>query len=191
MEEKQIDHSEHRWAAQGEDVSCIKCDCRPASVQSTLACVDGKDEVKQGDVRLVRMDDGTPSSIAVIIQLHEEDGFKWANVMHCHDDLEMATSIDLVLNPASATCNITSHIVVQTDLYTTCDMKNIHECLGTIGDHEAECISSVFRNQRPQSDQHWSGPRMTGELDHRWQFKVEQGEHARTVQQETLQRLLA
>ncbi len=190
MDKTQTDHTEHQWASQGEDVSCVHCDCRPASVQSTLACVGGEDEIKQGDVRLVRMDDGTPSSIVVIIQLHEEDGYAWANVMHCHDDLEMVTSMDLVLNPASATCKTTSYLVVQTDLYSTCDMKNIHECLGTIGDHEAECVSRVFRNQQPTSDHHWAGTRLTGKDDPRWQFKVDQGENTRLVQQASLKRLL-
>ena len=67
--------------------------------------------------------------------------------------------------------------------------------MGTVGEHELECMNEVFRNADVVSDYHYKGTRMGATLeeaqaDDRWQFKVVQGDWARLAQSDSLRILL-
>ncbi len=148
--------------------------------------------LKRGEIRTVTVGD-SPSRHALILELCEEEGEKWALVMYMHDVERMATSVDLILSSDSPTCDYDG--VLQTDLYTTCSLHQIGDIVGTVGEHELECMNQVFRNADVVSDYHYKGTRMGATLeeaqaDDRWQFKVVQGDWARLAQSDSLRILL-
>lgn len=162
---------------------------------------------KRGEIRRVQLGDSPTMNdrLALILQLHQDTHkggeSRWANIMYLHDDLKMATTVDLVISPSSP--SYTSAIddmqewfqVVQTDLYSACHIDQIKELVATVGDHELECINKVFRNEELESQYHWRGTPMGDTLeeakaDPRWQFKVKQGDWTRHAQSSTLEEVL-
>ena len=162
---------------------------------------------KRGEIRRVQLGDSPTMNdrLALILQLHQDTRWngsaRWANVMYLHDDLKMATTVDLVLSPSSP--SYTSAMddmqewfqVVQTDLYSGCDIAQIKELVATVGDHELECVNQVFRNESVDSQYHWKGTPMgftleEAKADPRWAFKVKQGDWTRSAQSSTLSEVL-
>jgi len=164
--------------------------------------------LKRGEIRRVQLDDSPnmeTDRLALILSIHHGnhngEDVKWANVMYVHDDIRMATSVDLVLSPVSNTYHSAQpdcfvwQLVVQTDLYSTCAFDQIKEVLAVVGDHELECVNKVFRNEDPDSEHHWRGTSMgsTHEeavADPRWKFKIDQGMWTKTAQSKSLSVLL-
>ena len=62
---------------------------------------------KRGEIRRVQLGDSPTMNdrLALILQLHQDTHkggeSRWANVMYLHDDLKMATTVDLVISPSS------------------------------------------------------------------------------------------
>ena len=51
---------------------------------------------QRGDIRK-----GGGDLLPLVLSLEEEDGYEWCNVMYLHDDIDVATSSDLVMSTES------------------------------------------------------------------------------------------
>ena len=151
----------------------------------------------RGDLRVVNGD-----SLVLVLDIHEEDGYKWAEVMPIHDQLDMATAVDLVVSTESPSLTIfegselLDHLVVQTDLLSTCDLEHIGALVGEFGDHECDCLNELWssKERKPTitSVYHYTGEPFSNKgleeakKDPRWSFKVDQGKHTQERQSKSL-----
>tara|TARA_Y100000004_G_scaffold67064_1_gene75168 strand:+ start:2817 stop:3344 length:528 start_codon:yes stop_codon:yes gene_type:complete len=161
--------------------------------------MDKLGELHSGELRVAN------DSLVLVLELNDEDGYQWANVMYVHDQVDMATSVDLVISTDSPTVELNealrlpNKLVIQTDLYSTCDLDHIGMLVGTLGEHEEACLNELWRSKERKptitSDYHYTGEpfsnvsREEAEKDPRWQFKVDQGSHTRTMQSKSLSKL--
>ena len=156
---------------------------------------------QRGDIR-----QGGGDLLLLVLSLNEEDGYEWCNVMYVHDAIDVATSSDLVMSTESPSFTmldsaLTKRVwVVETDLYSTCDLSLIGDLVGVIGQHELDCLNEHWssRQRYPEitSEYHYSGAPFVGEtleevkLDPRWEYKVKRGDDIRGRQRKSLEKLL-
>ena len=155
---------------------------------------------QRGDVRK-----GGDDCLLLVLAVNEEDGYEWCNVMYLHNDVDMATAVDVVMSTASPsftmlhTCLQIERWVVQTDLYSTCDLSLIGELVGVMGQHETDCLNelwkSTVRAPTVASDYHYVGQPFgltleEAKQDPRWKFKEDQGDSLRSRQTKSLEKLL-
>ena len=51
---------------------------------------------QRGDVRK-----GGDDVLLLVLSVNEEEGYEWCNVMYLHNDVDMATAVDVVMSTAS------------------------------------------------------------------------------------------
>ena len=155
---------------------------------------------QRGDVRK-----GGGDVLLLVLSVNEDDGYEWCNVMYLHNDVDMATAVDVVMSTASPSftmlqnCLQIERCVVQTDLYITCDLSIIGELVGVMGQHETDCRNelwkSTVRAPTVASDYHYVGQPFgltieEAKQDPRWKFKEDQGDSLRSRQTKSLEKLL-
>ena len=155
---------------------------------------------QRGDVRR-----GGDDVLLLVLSVNEEDDYEWCNVMYMHNDVDMATAVDVVMSTASPSFTMSQNSlqierwVVQTDLYSTCDLSLIGNLVGVMGPHETDCLNELWkstgRGPTVTSDYHYVGQPFgltleESKQDPRWKFKEEQGDSLRSRQRKSLEKLL-
>ena len=155
---------------------------------------------QRGDVRK-----GGDDVLLLILAVNEEEGYEWCTVRYLHNDVDMATAVDVVMSTASPSftmlqnCLQIERWVVQTHHYSTCDLSLIGELVGVMGQHETDCLNelwiSTVRAPTVASDYHYVGQPFgltieEAKQDPRWKFKEDQGDSLRSRQTKSLEKLL-
>jgi len=155
---------------------------------------------QRGDIR-----QGGDDVLLLVLSVNEEDGYEWCNIMPLHNEVDMATAVDLVMSTASPSFTMLNNClqierwVVQTDLYSTCDLTLIGSLVGVVGEHETDCLNELWkstgRGPTVTSDYHYVGQPFgltleEAKQDIRWKFKEDQGTSTRSRQSKSLEKLL-
>ncbi len=128
--------------------------------------------VQRGDLRRIHPSSAADDERRICLVLRVDSKAEVAEVMLAHTYPELATSHDLVLR-AKAT-GLPYAVVLQTDVRGLVWLTQVDRLVGTLCDEALHQLNDVAQGELLGEAE--TGVQLAGAMDHRWAFKVAEGE---------------